>query len=235
MPRPERLLDPTAGPLENFAHELRCLRKRAGNPSYRIMAKRAHYSVATLSEAARGLHRPSLKVTLAYIAACGGDPELWTRRWYGLGHELEDRGSTFARGQPGHTGPVPARPGPGHRGAPPRDQARRPAPEQRDQGRSPARDTRGEGARGLLRDASAARPARPAPALPTAPDRAPGRAGADALAADERAELDRLRNEVEELRHTNEVLKAASAIFAADLRTTSQVVYNSAGRQDRLA
>ncbi|KIF07110.1 hypothetical protein PL81_03880, partial [Streptomyces sp. RSD-27] len=73
MPRPERLLDPMAGPLEEFAHELRGLRRQAGNPSYRTMAKRAHYSVATLAEAARGLHKPSLKVTLAYVAACGGD------------------------------------------------------------------------------------------------------------------------------------------------------------------
>ncbi|WP_260614799.1 XRE family transcriptional regulator [Streptomyces sp. WAC05292] len=69
MPRPERLLDPMAGPLEEFAHELRGLRRQAGNPSYRTMAKRAHYSVATLAEAARGLHKPSLKVTLAYVAA----------------------------------------------------------------------------------------------------------------------------------------------------------------------
>ncbi|WP_413081775.1 hypothetical protein [Streptomyces sp. fd1-xmd] len=55
------------------------------------------------------------------------------------------------------------------------------------------------------------------------------------MTVDERAELRRLRNEVEELRHANAVLKAASAIFAADLRTNSQVVYNPADRQDPLA
>ncbi|MDX6764941.1 helix-turn-helix transcriptional regulator, partial [Streptomyces sp. F8] len=85
------MLDPTAGPLEEFAHALRALRKQAGNPSYRTMAKRAHYSVATLAEAARGLHKPSLKVTLAYVAACEGDPEAWTRRWYRLSTALEGR------------------------------------------------------------------------------------------------------------------------------------------------
>ncbi|UXI82818.1 XRE family transcriptional regulator, partial [Streptomyces vinaceusdrappus] len=63
-----------------------------------------------------------------------------------------------------------------------------------------------------------------------AAQRAPGGVGGA-----ERAELCRLRSEVEELRRANEVLKAASAIFAADLRTTSKVVYNSPGRQDRSA
>ncbi|MEU2391547.1 helix-turn-helix transcriptional regulator, partial [Streptomyces sp. NPDC007369] len=110
MPRPERLLDPTAGPLEEFAHELRGLRRQAGNPSYRTMAKRAHYSVATLSEAARGLHKPSLKATLAYVAACGGDPEPWTHRWNRLSSELEG-GDRPARGQPGPAGAVPAQAG----------------------------------------------------------------------------------------------------------------------------
>ncbi len=100
MPRPERLLDPTAGPLEAFAHDLRILRRRAGNPSYRTMAKRAHYSVATLAEAARGLHKPSLKVTLAYVAACGGDEEVWSRRWHSVSSELEAR-DVLRRRRPG--------------------------------------------------------------------------------------------------------------------------------------
>ncbi|MBW5486782.1 helix-turn-helix domain-containing protein, partial [Streptomyces bambusae] len=114
MPRPERSLDPTAGPLEEFANELRGLRRQAGNPSYRTMAKRAHYSVATLSEAARGLHKPSLKATLAYVAACGGDPEPWTRRWHRLSSALEGRDRP-ARGQPGDAGLLPAQPAAGRR------------------------------------------------------------------------------------------------------------------------
>src|SRR5690606_28420170 len=100
VPRPERLLDPTAGPLEAFAHDLRALRTRAGKPSYRAMALQAHYSVATLSEAARGLQKPSLKVTLAYVAACGGDLEAWSRRWHSVSEALEVRGGQ-ARGRPG--------------------------------------------------------------------------------------------------------------------------------------
>ncbi|GLX16552.1 hypothetical protein Slala01_01960 [Streptomyces lavendulae subsp. lavendulae] len=209
MPRPERLLDPTAGPLEQFAHDLRLLRRQAGNPSYRTMAKRAHYSVATLAEAARGLHKPSLKVTLAYVAACDGDPEPWARRWYRLSGELEARDSP-ARGQPRAPGLVPPQPAAGHR---------RPA----DEGAAPA-----------VRPAA---PRTPASSAPPAPGAGPGRrrVAAGALTADERAELRRLRSEVEELRHANAVLKAASAIFAADLRTNSQVVYNPADRQDPLA
>ncbi|MFD5484981.1 helix-turn-helix domain-containing protein, partial [Streptomyces virginiae] len=108
------MLDPTAGPLEEFAHALRALRKQAGNPSYRTMAKLAHYSVATLAEAARGLHKPSLKVTLAYVAACEGDPEAWTRRWYRLSTTLEGR-DVPARGQPGGNGLVPTQPQVGRR------------------------------------------------------------------------------------------------------------------------
>ncbi|MFI5981969.1 XRE family transcriptional regulator [Streptomyces sp. NPDC051555] len=184
------------------------------------MSKRAHYSVATLSEAARGLHRPSLKVTLAYVAACGGDPETWTRRWYALGREQEGV-ATHARGQPERTGLVPAQPGAERRGGEGRTGEGRGGEGRGGEGRvgegRGGEGRVGEGRGGEVRIAARRRTA------------------ADALTADERAELASLRSEVEELRHTNEVLKAASAIFAADLRTTSQVVYNSAARQDRLA
>ncbi|ARF73393.1 XRE family transcriptional regulator [Streptomyces griseus] len=165
------------------------------------MAKSAHYSVATLAEAARGLHKPSLKVTLAYVAACGGDVPAWVRRWHDVSEELEAEQSEARR----KTEPVarqPTRPG-------------RPAvapygPEPYGIERVPRQETG------------------------PAPSRAAGR-GEGALTADERDELRRLRDEVAELRRANEVLKAASAIFAADLRTTAQVVYNPAGRQDRSA
>lgn len=215
MPRPERLLDPTAGPLEAFAHDLRTLRKQAGNPSYRTMAKRAHYSVATLAEAARGLHRPSLEVTLAYVAACGGDPESWSRRWHSVSSELEAPDASRC-GQPGGAEREPPRSG------------RRAALSARERGadRDPGRSAAGE----ADRDPEHGRGRRPHPVAPAAA--AHGR-GADELTLDERAELRQLRSEVAELRRANEVLKEASAIFAADLRTTSKVVYNPADRQDR--
>ncbi|MER8046702.1 hypothetical protein [Streptomyces sp. NPDC094032] len=46
------------------------------------MAARAHYSTATLAQAAAGDRLPSLSVVTAYVLACGGDPEEWERRWH---------------------------------------------------------------------------------------------------------------------------------------------------------
>ncbi|MEV4749745.1 hypothetical protein AB0K21_25475 [Streptosporangium sp. NPDC049248] len=88
MGRPERALDPDAGPLQRFASELRQLRTEAGRPSYRELSRRAHYSVTALSEAAGGEVFPTLAVTLAYVGACGGDAELWEKRWRTLAAEF---------------------------------------------------------------------------------------------------------------------------------------------------
>ena len=84
MARRERPLQPADGPLQAFAHDLRELRARAGHPPYRSLAKRAHYSASTLSEAAAGRRRPTLEVVLAYAEACGGDSTEWKRRWLAL-------------------------------------------------------------------------------------------------------------------------------------------------------
>ncbi|GAQ69458.1 hypothetical protein ACKI1I_02405 [Streptomyces turgidiscabies] len=81
MGRPERPVDPQAGPVPRFAHELRELRRTAGAPSYRRMAEAAGFSAATLSEAARGERLPSLAVVQGYVRACGGDPGEWEPRW----------------------------------------------------------------------------------------------------------------------------------------------------------
>ncbi|MFC9848568.1 helix-turn-helix domain-containing protein [Streptomyces sp. NPDC060223] len=82
MPRSESPLDQTDSPLVRFAAELRRLRKAAGAPPYRELAKRAHYSATTLSDAAGGHSLPSLAVTLAYAEACNGDREKWEERWH---------------------------------------------------------------------------------------------------------------------------------------------------------
>ena len=87
MGRPERAVDPENGPVERFAVELRRLRDAAGRPGYRELARRAHYSVATLAEAAGGKVFPSLQVTLAYVAACGGDRPAWEARWHEVAEE----------------------------------------------------------------------------------------------------------------------------------------------------
>ncbi|MFI2210058.1 hypothetical protein [Streptomyces sp. NPDC020141] len=82
MGRREKPVDPAAGPVQSFAHELRELRRTAGSPTYRAMAALAGYSAPTLSAAASGERLPSLPVVLAYATACGGDPEVWEKRWH---------------------------------------------------------------------------------------------------------------------------------------------------------
>ncbi|MGC9442901.1 helix-turn-helix domain-containing protein [Streptomyces sp. WG5] len=88
MGRSEKPLDPTAGPVQRFAHDLRALRRAAKSPTYRDMARRTGYSAPTLSSAAAGERPPSLPVTLAYVAACGGHPDEWERRWRELTERL---------------------------------------------------------------------------------------------------------------------------------------------------
>ncbi|MEU1131868.1 hypothetical protein ABZ383_18720 [Streptomyces sp. NPDC005900] len=82
MGRHEKPLEPAAGPVRRFAHELRRLRVDAGSPTYRVMAQRVRYSASTLSAAAAGDRLPSLSVLHAYVSVCGGDVDAWERRWY---------------------------------------------------------------------------------------------------------------------------------------------------------
>ncbi|MEV1112172.1 helix-turn-helix domain-containing protein [Micromonospora sp. NPDC049751] len=100
MARHERPVDPTAGPLSSFAHELRKLRVEAGNPTYRRLAEIAGYSASTLSAAASGIRQPSLDVLLAYVGACGGDTAQWRQRWLELDEELRAAGSAGAPADP---------------------------------------------------------------------------------------------------------------------------------------
>src|SRR4051812_10281951 len=81
VPRGERPLDSGDTPLLKFAADLRKLREAAGNPVYRELGRRSHYSAPALSEAAAGRKLPTLAVTLAYVAACNGDTVLWEQRW----------------------------------------------------------------------------------------------------------------------------------------------------------
>jgi WD40 repeat protein len=81
VPRGERPLGEGAGPVVDFARDLRALREQAGLPTYRELSARAHYSAAALSEAAGGRKLPSLPVTIAYVTACGGDTTEWEKRW----------------------------------------------------------------------------------------------------------------------------------------------------------
>jgi hypothetical protein len=81
MGRPEKPIDASGGAVAAFASELRRLRAHAGNPTYRDMARSAWYSPSVLSSATSGYRLPTLPVTLAFVATCGGDREVWRRRW----------------------------------------------------------------------------------------------------------------------------------------------------------
>lgn len=87
MGRSERALDPSAGLVQEFAFDLRMLRRAAGLPTYRELGHRAQYAPSVLSRAADGRELPSLNVTLAYVTACGGDRDAWEARWRTLAAE----------------------------------------------------------------------------------------------------------------------------------------------------
>lgn len=61
----------------DFAARLRELRESAGSPSFRQMARVAHYSSSTLAEATAGKRLPTEPVVKAFVTACGEDPADW--------------------------------------------------------------------------------------------------------------------------------------------------------------
>ncbi|WP_367128496.1 FG-GAP-like repeat-containing protein [Saccharothrix sp. HUAS TT1] len=105
MPRPESPVDPRAGAVQHFAHDLRLLREKAGSPPYRSLARRAHYAPATLARAASGRELPSLAVALAYVRACGGDEREWEERWRAVAAETHPASAGEPRHEP-VAGPV---------------------------------------------------------------------------------------------------------------------------------
>ncbi|WP_329394954.1 helix-turn-helix domain-containing protein [Streptomyces melanogenes] len=106
MARPEKPLDPDAGPVAHFAETLRQLRHDA-RLSYRAMAQKTGYSLSSLSQTAAGRKLPSLAITLAYVEACGGERAVWEEHW----HQTEQavRNATSAARSEQEDGPVPYR------------------------------------------------------------------------------------------------------------------------------
>lgn len=95
MPRSERLLDPSAGPVQEFASALRAVREKAGNPTYLKMARATGRSRTALSEAAGGDHLPTWETVEAYLTACGESPREWLERWESVRGKLgQDRLAT---------------------------------------------------------------------------------------------------------------------------------------------
>ncbi|WP_276147340.1 WD40 repeat domain-containing protein [Streptomyces sp. CC0208] len=89
-------MDPGAGPVQRFAHELRSLRRDGGSPSYRTMAQRTGLSVTALSRAASGERLASAAVVRAYARACGADPDEWERRREAVAEEAAPQGAEEA-------------------------------------------------------------------------------------------------------------------------------------------
>ncbi|WP_345404686.1 hypothetical protein [Nonomuraea salmonea] len=98
-------------PLQEFARGLRELRASAGGTSLRSMRRRTGHPVAELSAAASGDALPTLKTTLAYVTACGGDRAEWTRKWHVLNALLQvgdtDRAYETVHYPPPHPAPPP--------------------------------------------------------------------------------------------------------------------------------
>ncbi|HEX6526198.1 MAG TPA: helix-turn-helix domain-containing protein [Streptosporangiaceae bacterium] len=100
MGRPESHLSGTDPHLLAFADDLRRLRQQAGSPSYRQLARQAHYSPSALSQAANGRAMPTLEVTLGFVRACGGDVADWERRWQALNAAINVNGQESRDGVP---------------------------------------------------------------------------------------------------------------------------------------
>jgi Helix-turn-helix domain len=80
MGRPEGPLDRDGSPVREFAFWLRDLRRRSGL-TYDQVGKSAHYATSTVQAATAGSRLPTLRVTMAFVEACGGDVDEWRDYW----------------------------------------------------------------------------------------------------------------------------------------------------------
>jgi hypothetical protein len=80
MGRPQKPLERDGSPVREFAFWLRDLRKRSGL-TYEQLGKSAHYATSTIQEATAGKRLPTLRVTTAFVKACGGNPHEWQAYW----------------------------------------------------------------------------------------------------------------------------------------------------------
>src|SRR5271155_4938386 len=80
MGRPQVPLERDGSPVREFAFWLRDLRNRSGL-TYEQVAKSTHYGTSTLQAATSGERLPTLKVVMAFVRACDGDPVAWHEYW----------------------------------------------------------------------------------------------------------------------------------------------------------
>ena len=88
MGRPEEPLERDGSPVREFAFWLRDLRNRSGL-TYQQLARVANYGTSTMQAAAAGRTLPTLKVTLAFVAACQGDTDAWRTYWTQIKRSLD--------------------------------------------------------------------------------------------------------------------------------------------------
>jgi hypothetical protein len=88
MGRPQKPLERDGSPVREFAFWLRDLRKRTGL-TYQQLGKSAHYATSTVQEAAAGRRLPTLRVTMAFVKACGGDLDEWHTYWTNIQRALD--------------------------------------------------------------------------------------------------------------------------------------------------
>ncbi len=88
MGRPEEPLERDGSPVREFAFWLRDLRNRSGL-TYQQLARVANYGTSTMQAAAAGRTLPTLKVTLAFVAACKGDTAAWRAYWTQIKRSLD--------------------------------------------------------------------------------------------------------------------------------------------------
>lgn len=80
MGRPQAPLERDGSPVREFAFWLRDLRNRSGL-TYEQLAKTTHYATSTVQAATSGERLPTLRVVMAFVAACGGDVPAWRAYW----------------------------------------------------------------------------------------------------------------------------------------------------------
>jgi hypothetical protein len=93
LPRLPRPLDPTTGPAQAFAAELRQLREQAGNPKYLQMARTTGRSRTALAEAAGGDHLPTWETVAAFVTACKGEVPAWRSKWEQVRDQAKENGN----------------------------------------------------------------------------------------------------------------------------------------------
>lgn len=90
MGRPEERLDRDGSPIREFAWWLRDLRNSSGL-TYDQLGRATHFATSTVQAATAGNRLPTLRVTMAFVGACGGDAKLWRSYWTQIRRQLDSR------------------------------------------------------------------------------------------------------------------------------------------------